>query len=233
MFLYPPGNSNLISMYCLRTYKWYDLTKMALDYAIARGRDENEIKVRQCGCTSIRNAPPRSKYGQAMSVSPAGKVYIFAGTIGREFENDLHSFCLKDLHWTQHNFCFEHRQPIPEPRYRQGVVYKENKFIVLGGATSNWIFGFDKIHQFDFTKKTWKIIKPNVTKDDDGGDAVLYPSARHSHICVQDGGKVYLIGGVPVVDKSLDDIWVLDLDNLQWKQMEVSSTLILWFTITC
>ena len=213
-------NSNWISMYCLQTFKWYNLTKMALDHAIARGRDENEIKVKQCGCTEIRNAPPSSKYGQGMAVSPAGKVYIFAGTIGQEFENDLHSFCLKNLYWTQHNFCFEHRFSLPEPRYRQGVVCKEDRFIVLGGATSSRIFNFFRFNQFEYAKKTWKIVKC-VSH----GDVTFYPEARHSHVCVEHEDKVYLIGGLPLSNRSLNDIWVLDLRTLRWKLIEVSTNL--------
>ena len=223
------SNSNCISMYCLQTYKWYDLTKIALDQAIARGRDENEIKVQQCGCTAIRNAPPRSKYGQSMTVSPSGKVYIFAGTIGREFENDMHSFCLKNLHWTQHDFCFAHRESVPAPRYRHSVVCKDDRFFVLGGATSSRAHGFARFHLFNFGKKTWKSVK-SIAHGDEAHGAVLYPGARHSQVCAGYKDKVYLIGGNdPICERYLNDVWELDLRTLQWSLIEVSKKFFLWY----
>ena len=217
------SNSNRISMYCLQTFKWYDLTKMALDQAIVRGRDENEIKVKQCGCTDIRNALPRSKYGQSMAISLSGKVYIFAGTIGREFENDLHSFCLKNLFWTQHNFCFSHRDSVPVPRYRHSAICKDDRFLVLGGGTSYRTHGFARLHSFSYGKKTWKSVK-SVAHGDEAHGNIFYPEARHSHVCVEDKDRVYLIGGNPISDSYLNDVWELDLKTLRWRLTEVCIT---------
>ncbi|XP_066925665.1 kelch domain-containing protein 10-like isoform X2 [Clytia hemisphaerica] len=211
-------NSNHLSLYCLRSYKWFNLTKLAKDQAIIQGRDENETKVKQCGCTEIRNAAPNPKYGQSITISPAGKLYVFAGTLGLEFENDLHSFCLHNMFWTAHNFCSIHRDTIPEPRYRHASISKDNRFYVLGGATSYRIFGFRYLHSFNYDTKIWE--KLRCTSKDGTLDSMIYPEPRHSHVCVEYQKKVILIGGLPLPNRSLDDIWVMDLETLSWTQLQ-------------
>jgi len=207
-------NSNQVSLYCLNTYKWYNLSRLSCDRAYITGSDENEIKVKPCGCMEMRNAQPNPKYGQSLTVSSSGKLYVFGGTLGLEFENDLHSFCMKDLYWTQYNFCSTHRPYIPEPRYRHGVFSKDNRFYVLGGATSFPMFGFNEMYSYDYGKKTWKTIKCSPTQSEfENG---TYPEARHSHVCIRTKETVYLMGGSPFSKRALNDIWTLNLNTNQW-----------------
>lgn len=209
------GNSKSLSMYCLNSYRWYDLSTLAKDKAFLTGRDEIEFKVKICGCSNIENSAPLPKYGQSLTVFN-DKLYIFAGTSGSEFENDLHSFCLSSLKWTQHNFCSMHREFVPLPRYRHEAITTGDRLYILGGATSLRIYRLFNVQYFDCMEGIWHEVKCTSNLKSEG--FIGYPEPRQSHVCIGHKNRVYLVGGLTIPGGSLDDIWSLDMDKKEWRR---------------
>lgn len=57
------------------------------------------------------------RYGHAMAVCERkGEVYIFSGTLGRTFEEDMYKFNLSDMSWSLVQFCPTHMLDTPTPR---------------------------------------------------------------------------------------------------------------------
>ncbi len=188
---YPFGftNSNKLSSFSLGEQKWREL-------------DDGE---------SV-NAP-FAKYGQSMALSAKGhKIYVFSGTVGNEFVDEMHYFDFLNNTW--HRLDSENQ---PEARYRHEVVADNEYFYVLGGAVTRFIFGFEEVYRFSFTKHEWTRL--NCKPSNNG----LYPQPRKHHSCVLHQNIVYMCGGLTSESTALDDIWKLNLDSLAWKRMNLVS----------
>lgn len=95
------------------------------------------------------------------------------------------------------------------------------RFYVLGGGRLHYAEGLDKIYAYSFAENHWYALQ--TVPDSVHG----YPLARCSFGCAQEGNNVYISGGrhynaeVDVEHRSLSDVWHLQLDTLQWTQLQM------------
>ena len=162
--------------------------------------------------------PPLAKYGQSMVLSPHSdkpKLYVFSGTIGREFLDEMHYYDLESNTW--HDIL---GSDAPEARYRHEVVVYGNDFYVFGGATYNRAIDFHDIWKFNFTSHKWSKLECKPMSDGSQDD---FPSPRKSHSCVIWKGIVYMCGGIGNAMETLNDIWKINLNDLIWKKLDIVS----------
>lgn len=107
----------------------------------------------------------------------------------------------------------------PLGRYRHEVACVGNKLYIIGGGTGEWAFELMEIPTFDFENNTWKILTP---KADDSSKDTIAPLPRKCHSAVQidspDGAQVFVAGGSDG-QSVYDDIWRLNISDLQWTLM--------------
>eukprot|EP00794_Sanderia_malayensis_P015664 gene15664-17244_t len=192
-FPFGHANSNDLSTYCLSTKKWNKIV----------GKDGN-------------HDVPVPKYGHSMALSKKeGRLYVFSGTTGRTFTDEMHYFNLLDNSWHQMK-CTDNR---PTSRYRHEIVFNDDYFYVFGGGTKTELFGLDTISRFSFTTHQWEDVH---CKSSDNG---AYPPARLHHSCILYKDIVYMCGGLTYDDEynvqCLDDIWKLDLHNFTWSSANI------------
>ncbi|EDV25895.1 uncharacterized protein TRIADDRAFT_55434 [Trichoplax adhaerens] len=142
-----------------------------------------------------KNATPSPRYGQSMIKGNDGYIYIFGGTTGLTFHDDLYRFRRKD-------YVFErmpHVVNTPSERYRHEVVGDEECFYILGGATLGSYMSFEEIHSFHYDSLQWK-----------------------SHKCIPSiSFGIYMCGGFNE-RTAFDDFWVLDVINFQWSKLDIT-----------
>jgi len=184
-------NSNDLSLFSLRTGQWRKLR-------------------------SDRGSPPLPKYGQSMVITPHSyepKLYIFSGTIGREFVDELHCYDLANETW--HDIW---KEGAPLARYRHEVVVYGNDFYVFGGATYDGVIDLHDIWKFSFTSHRWYRLE---CKPFDNGIQDEFPAARKSHSCIIWKDTVYMCGGIDNHAETFNDIWKISLIDLEWKKLNV------------
>lgn len=189
-FPFGQKNSNDLSAYSLRSNMW---TKLSSDQGNA----------------------PMPKYGQSMVIAaPMGRptLYVFSGTIGREFLDDLHCYDMEEKTW----YDLWHEDS-PEARYRHEVVVYQDGFYVLGGATYEQSLGFHEIWKFNFLSHRWTKLECKPFKDGE------FPSPRKSHSCIIWKDTVYMCGGISQTTEPYSDIWKISLKELAWKRLDIVS----------
>lgn len=217
-------NSNKLYVYCLKTYQWIDLNAMGNEKSPYS--DVNFLKPLkiECDCSVIPcKEPPIPKYGHSMALSrTTGDIFIFSGTTGRSFTDELHKFSLDELTWHLMEFCPKHREERPCGRYRHEVVWNDKEFFIFGGSTLHDTFGIETVHSFDFKSHLWSkhsCSTTKVNKRDDGSEAFIYPLARKAHTCVLFNDYMYMVGGIignSGNNQQFQDIWAFALKTKTW-----------------
>ena len=214
-------NSNQLYMYDLTKMRWYNLTQLTERQTFDR-HPFNEVKVKQCGCRQIYDAAPTPKYGQSMTATSSHKLFIYSGTVGREFLDELHSFSLKTFRWTQYKLCSVHGASNSICRYRHEVILHQNQLLIFGGATMHDYYDFKYLNSFDFVQKRWTIIEVDSTVVDEDGEKV-FPESRKAHCCVRYGDDVYMTGGIDSRNATYNDFWILSLKTNIWRRSSMVS----------
>lgn len=217
-FPFAENNSNDLFMYSLKSFKWMDLSKLASDRKAASQRTA-KVKTKHCGCYRIVDSAPSPKYGQSMVMSPDQKLFLYSGTTGQLFLSELHTFCLKKLHWTEYKLCDKHILDQPVSRYRHEAVTRGEEFYVFGGATLDDYFEFNSVQSFDCKKKTWKNTTCKSTFK--SGNAMVFPESRKAHSCVRHKDDVYMMAGVNFLRGSLSDCWKFNVPSSTWQKSMV------------
>ncbi len=182
-------NSNELSLFSLNTQKWSVL-------------DSGE---------SLNS--PEPKYGQSMVMSvKERKLFVFSGTLGSQFVDEMHSFDLNEKSW--HILKCTN---MPEPRYRHEAVATADSFYVFGGSITGHAFGFDHTFRFSFASQEWEMLACRAGRDGN------FPEPRTHHSCVLYKGNVYMVGGLTVNRKACDDVWKICLADLSWDRMDIVS----------
>ena len=186
-------NSDDLSLFSLRTGRW-------------------------CKLRNDRGNPPMPKYGQSMAINPHSsepKLYIFSGTIGREFVDELHYYDIKSETW--HDIW---KEDAPQARYRHEVVVYGDDFYVFGGATYDGVIDLHDIWKFNFTSHSWHRL---ACMPFNNGIQDEFPAARKSHSCVIWKDTVYMCGGIANPTEMFNDIWKISLIDLVWKKLDIVS----------
>lgn len=157
-----------------------------------------------------RSYAPTPGYGQGCIISPDDKMYIFGGTKGSIYNDNLHMFNMRTYNWVQCR-C---KNP-PSPRYRHEMVNVKDGFLVVGGYGDDGACPLDKVHRYHFSTLSWQEIQ--CQRDPTNG----FPPARRAHTCNRFDNNVYVTGGFQEEssDQIFNDIWKLDLDTFTWSMM--------------
>ncbi|XP_043282304.1 kelch domain-containing protein 10 homolog [Venturia canescens] len=158
-------------------------------------------------------ALPQAGYGQAM-FTQGPYLYTIGGTTGYEYTSDIHRYDLRTNQWEAVYIC---RGDASEPkgRYRHEIAFDGSVIYILGGGTAYEAFDFKDIPAFDLASNRWMTL--SAVKDRNHG----YPEARRCHGSVQytdekTGEISIVISGGYSGSREFQDIWRLDLGQLQW-----------------
>ncbi|KAG6448387.1 hypothetical protein O3G_MSEX005444 [Manduca sexta] len=142
----------------------------------------------------VTGAKPPGQYGQSV-LCHDGYFYTVGGTNGFAYNCDIY-------------------------RYRHEVARVGEKLYVIGGGTGEWAFELMEIPVFDLETKKWTILSP---KPDDSKKDIVSPLPRKCHSAVQvdtpHGVQVFVAGGSDG-QAVFDDIWRLNISDLQWTLMQ-------------
>ncbi|CAH0406378.1 unnamed protein product [Chilo suppressalis] len=165
--------------------------------------------------TGIR---PPGLYGQAI-LCHDGFFYTIGGTNGFAYNCDIYRLDLRTMIWEQ-VFVGSGQEGEPIGRYRHEVVRVDNKLYIIGGGTGEWAFELMELPMYDLETKTWNILTPKA--DDTIKDSPA-PLPRKCHSAVQidtpNGVQVFVAGGSDG-QAIFEDIWRLNLPDLQWHLMQ-------------
>ncbi|XP_054165614.1 kelch domain-containing protein 10-like [Oppia nitens] len=178
---------------------------------------------------------PQPLYGQALTVDQRNNsLYVCGGTTGFDYKIDVHRFDLSTRRW----YCL-YRKPghkvgdFPVERYRHEIVHYSGRLYVIGGGTSEECYSLSMIPVFDIATGKWTEVQTkcdlNVMNEQLSG----FPEARRCHGCVRqlftdnnsdadnDNNNciVYVIAGIGDNNNVFDDVWRLDVRQLQWQLM--------------
>lgn len=118
---------------------------------------------------------------------------------------------------------------VPSGRYRHEVVTDGKYLFVMGGGTLNQVNSLNSIYAFNLSTNKWVLIKtiPDPLVGPRG-----YPSARKCHTAVQietpNGVEVAITGGYDN-ESDLRDIWMINLEKLQWRKLAATLPKPLYF----
>lgn len=134
----------------------------------------------------------------------------------------LHRLDLTTLVW-QPLFVGTGDDTDPPGRYRHEVARVGNKLYIIGGGTVDTAFELMNIPMFDLDTNRWTVV--NAKPDEQDYEITVNPRPRKCHSAVQidtpSGVQVFVAGGSNGV-AVFEDIWRLNVTNLQWTLMRKS-----------
>jgi hypothetical protein len=89
-----------------------------------------------------------------------------------------------------------------------------NSLFIFGGNSLNQIFS--DLVQYDFDKNHWQ----EVVRAQDAE----WPEARHNHVMVSFGNRIYLFGGTLANTSHSNELWLYDLDLQSWSLRAINSS---------
>ena len=158
---------------------------------------------------------PSASYGQSAVIGPDNCMYVFGGTKGLEYNNDLHKMSLESFSW-EHIRC----ERAPLPRYRHEAVGIDGGFLVIGGYGLHGACALDKVSVFKYEHNVWETIH---CCGFNGGE---FPAPRRAHSCVRFNDMVYVCGGYNETNPNsnehfaYNDLWELDLKTFSWHKID-------------
>ena len=162
---------------------------------------------------------PMPGYGQGFVMGPDKCLYIFGGTKGHVYNNNLHKFDFASRTWEMIS-C----ERAPSARYRHEIIGINGGFVVIGGYGVSGAFPLDKLPVYNYATHSWKEVQ--CEPDQDNG----FPKPRRAHSCVLFEDNVYVCGGFEKDDSSdkiFDDIWKLNIRMFSWSKIPQVNFLIL------
>ena len=158
----------------------------------------------------LGNIVPEPGYGQGFVMGPDNCMYVFGGTKGLVYNNDLHKFDFDTKQWE----LIPCRNP-PSARYRHEMVSIDNGFIVIGGYGRSGACQLDKLPVYSYASSSWKEVK--TERDELHG----FPEPRRAHSCVKFKDNVYVCGGFREESSEMvhDDLWKLNVRTFSWSMI--------------
>lgn len=152
---------------------------------------------------------PIGRYGHsAIYDSENRQMIIFGGvTTGNEFLSDTWIFDIARKRW----ISLDTEDP-PSGRANHSAIYdSENHTMIIFGGYDQTGMPFSDLWIFDIKKRKWK-----------GVDFKNVPDARYSHsaIYVKNTMQMIIIGGIDNRRQSLFNMWVFDIKNRKWNEIE-------------
>lgn len=111
----------------------------------------------------------------------------------------------------------------PPGRYRHEVARVDNKLYIIGGGTGDSAFELMNIPTFDLVTNKWTMLTAKPDEQDSRISKNPLPRKCHSAVQINtpSGMQVFVAGGSDGVTV-FEDIWRLNLADLQWTLMTKS-----------
>ncbi|QEE16744.1 kelch repeat-containing protein [Promethearchaeum syntrophicum] len=154
---------------------------------------------------------PAARYGHQMIYDPVNNVGLMYG--GNDFVkyDDTWQFNSSNFEWTE-----LHPSNIPMARYWHNMVYNENieQVIIFGGRNDANREYLTNVWNFDVHLKEWEEVQNNNNP---------FRREMSSMVYHNQSNVIVLFGGIEGFDsQSLSDLWVYDLTNQSWKELNSS-----------
>lgn len=135
-------------------------------------------------------------------------LYVFGGTDGTRYMNDLHALDLERLTWSP----VERRGEAPSPRALHTAVSLDGIFLTFGGncPTTHSMDYFNDTHVFDPRTGAWSLLRTSGARPK--------PRSHHSSVLI-DHEHMAVVGGWAGGKDMINRIDVLDLDSLRWTML--------------
>ncbi|KAL0483271.1 leucine-zipper-like transcriptional regulator [Acrasis kona] len=144
---------------------------------------------------------PTKRYGHT-AVAVENSIYVFGGTDGKNYYNDIRVFDTGAYSWV----TVKTHGPAPTPRSGHScVLYGTNTLFVFGGGNDFKLF--NDLYSFSMDTVTWTKI---TTKGS------LEPVKRIHHTANVLANKMILFGGIVGDQDRQHDLMLLDLEDFRW-----------------
>ncbi|XP_053625859.1 kelch domain-containing protein 10 homolog [Plodia interpunctella] len=175
--------------------------------------DDNRLQV-----LDVTGSRPPGLYGQSILCYDGG-FYTVGGTNGYSYNCDIFRLDLRTMIW-ESEYIGTGQEGEPMGRYRHELARIGENLYIIGGGTGDWAYDLMELPVFNLKTKTWTILTP---KPDDSTRDILMPLPRKCHSAVQistpSGEQVFVAGGTDG-QAVFEDIWRLNLSDLQWNLMQ-------------
>uniref|UniRef100_A0A1B6DJI1 Kelch domain-containing protein n=1 Tax=Clastoptera arizonana TaxID=38151 RepID=A0A1B6DJI1_9HEMI len=168
--------------------------------------------------------PEINKFNGICSVIHDNHVYTYGGRIPH-VRHDIYRLDLKNKVWDkQYDSTYPKKYDLG--LYTRDIFLFESKIYSIGvrDNPTEKIFGFRDVYVYCINSNRFevKVTKPDpFLKRKRGHDR--YPIERIAHSCIQlpnHPNLIVLIGGLHYEEDVLNDVWMLNLQTLQWKKVK-------------
>ncbi|EQC41160.1 hypothetical protein SDRG_01138 [Saprolegnia diclina VS20] len=178
------------------------------------------LATQQWSVVSTAGTPPPPGYGQSM-VAIGSKLYLFGGTSGHDYYNDLYVFDATTFMWSRAAVT----GPKPSARYKHEAVVVGHDMYVVGGGLYGPPKGPIDVFKFDTLTAQWAKIACV-------GDV---PPARLAHsvvLHIDSLGQpaLLLFGGRDFTEKRTSGLWSLHLPTSTWTKMSEAPDALVFHT---
>jgi hypothetical protein len=157
---------------------------------------------------SFNNLAPK-RYGHTAVGIGDNTIFVFGGTDGTTYYNDLHIFDTASFTWITTK---THGQA-PSPRSGHScVLYGTNMLFVFGGGNDMKLF--NDLFVLNIDSMTWAKIQPKGT---------LEPVKRIHHTANVLANKMILFGGIITEQDKQHDLMLFDLEDFRWDYQVLST----------
>ncbi|KAM9318301.1 rab9 effector protein with kelch motifs [Pholidichthys leucotaenia] len=136
-------------------------------------------------------------------------LWVFGGAQQTGNRNCIQNIQLTDseIHWK--HVVANGKLPSPRTYHTNSACIGDRLYIFSGGEAGAAPVSDSKLHVFDIVSSTW-------TQPETEG---RQPPARHGHIVVGVGSKIYIHGGM-AGDKFYSDMYMLDSESMKWEKVK-------------
>jgi hypothetical protein len=155
---------------------------------------------------------PVARYGHSMVLRPGtAEVYVFGGTTGQDFFNDVHCFDASSMMWRK----VEPRSDVPSSRYRHTAVSTRTHMYVVGGGNNQPLDASKPVSIWSFNYDTCEWAEVETKSEGTYGP----PVPRLCHTSTIRGGFLYVHGGTNGREIYGEWLWRLNMTTWKWTRL--------------
>eukprot|EP01023_Acetabularia_acetabulum_P009657 TRINITY_DN1435_c0_g2_i1.p1 TRINITY_DN1435_c0_g2~~TRINITY_DN1435_c0_g2_i1.p1 ORF type:complete len:572 (-),score=90.39 TRINITY_DN1435_c0_g2_i1:428-2143(-) len=169
--------------------------------------------------TAVSNGEKRpfARYEHGCCIVGANMFVVGGNSLGGKYLNDVWVLNLDDLSWLCASQVSKNMSlpppPLPPVAGHCVIGWGANLLVIGGHRKSKDRVDELQIHVFDSSSFTWSLLTPQADNQ--------VPEARGGHTAVLVGSSIVLFGGENGSKrKTLNDVWMLNLDSMKWSKCE-------------